>query len=622
MNDKNDHKLVRRAFDPLPLGAIQPARWLRNQLRIQADGLSGHLDEFWPAIKDSGWIGGGAEGWERGPYWLDGVIPLAVLLDDEGLREKVTRWMDYILTHQSEDGWLGPVKTKGPQANDPWPGFVALKAMAQYHEAFGDDRVVPAMLKFLRRLDTLVDEKPLADWAMFRWMDLLIPIHWVYERTGEDWLLDLAAKAKLQGYDWQTHFADFQHKERVPLEDSRYYTHVVNNAMALKGGAVWSRQSNDATDRDDAYRAIEMLDTYHGQVAGVFSGDEHYAGRSPSQGTELCAVAEYLYSLETLVAIVGDPALADRLEQIAFNALPATFKPDMWAHQYDQQANQVICRIDDDRPFASNGGDANIFGLEPNFGCCTANMHQAWPKFASSLWMRSPDGGLAAVAYAPCTVSAGLDSGAVRVTVDTEYPFRDTIKLTVEGGGTFALRLRIPTWAEGAQVSVDGGAPADAGGFHCIERDWSGSTRVELRLPMRTRLERRYHDSVAVLRGPLVYSLKIGESWKQVKGEAPHADWEVHPTTQWNYGLALDEGNPDASVSYETRPIGDCPFSPDGAPVEATVKGRLVPEWGLQHNAAGDLPQSPVTSEEPEVDLTLIPYGCTNLRVTEFPLIG
>ena len=54
--------------------------------------------------------------------------------------------------------------------------------------------------------------------------------------------------------------------------------------------------------------------------------------------------------------------------------------------------------------YTSNGPDANIFGLEPHFGCCLANMHQGWPKLASSLWMRTPEGGLAAVAYAPCTV--------------------------------------------------------------------------------------------------------------------------------------------------------------------------------------------------------------------------
>ena len=97
---------------PLPLGTIRPRGWLRNQLQIQANGLSGHLDEFWPDVRDSGWIGGDSDGWERGPYWLDGLVPLAFLLGDARLEAKARHWMEYILSHQREDGWLGPIKAK------------------------------------------------------------------------------------------------------------------------------------------------------------------------------------------------------------------------------------------------------------------------------------------------------------------------------------------------------------------------------------------------------------------------------------------------------------------------------------------------------------------------------
>src|SRR5215216_6702114 len=99
-----------QALTPLPLGQIQPAGWLRAQLRIQADGLSGHLDEFWPDIANSRWIGGDAEGWERGPYWLDGLVPLATLLDDARLKALAAHWVERILASQQADGWLGPVQ--------------------------------------------------------------------------------------------------------------------------------------------------------------------------------------------------------------------------------------------------------------------------------------------------------------------------------------------------------------------------------------------------------------------------------------------------------------------------------------------------------------------------------
>jgi len=606
--------LAECAFLPMPLGSIRPNGWLLRQLRIQADGLSGHLDEFWNDIAKSGWIGGDAEGWERAPYWLDGFIPLAFLLDDEKLKEKSHRWMDYIISHQHSDGWLGPVHDKKYHEYDPWPVFIVLKAMTQYQEATGNERVIPAMERVLHRIDNLLDEKSLFDWGKSRWADLVLSIYWLYARTSEKWLLDLSAKVKEQGYDWRRHFAEFQFKDKV-TKDFSQITHVVNNAMAVKSPGVWYRQSKDEGDRESVFQVMGMLDTYHGQATGIFTGDEHYAGKDPSQGTELCAVVEYMFSLESLFSILGDIRLSDRLEKIAFNALPATFKPDMWAHQYDQQANQVICKVAEDRVYTNNGPDANIFGLQPNYGCCTANMHQGFPKFASHLWMRTHDDGIVAAAYAPSTASFEIKGRPVQVSLETDYPFDKSLRFIIKADQPvrFPLYLRIPEWSKDAEVENTHPEP---GSFHCIEKEWVGNTSVTLLLPMRAEIQRRYHNSISIERGPLVYSLKIGEEWKKVGGEEPHADWEVHPTIPWNYALQIDK-----EIEFRSKALGDCPFSPDGSPVQATVKGRRIPEWTMEHNAAGQLPESPVDSIEPLECLLLIPYGCTNLRVTEFPVL-
>ncbi len=409
---RSENLLAESIFQPLPLGSIKPAGWLLNQLHIQANGLSGHLDEFWPDVARSGWIGGDAEGWERGPYWLDGIVPLAFLLNDDNLKKKVYRWMDYILTHQYPDGWLGPIKDQRYKEYDPWPIFIVLKAMTQYQEASNDERVIPCMEKVLHKMNSLLDERPLFDWGKSRWADGVLSIHWLYERTNEQWLISLSAKIKEQGYDWRKHFAEFIYKDKITSGFSQV-THVVNNAMAIKSPGVWFRQSHDDADKASVFQILEMLDTYHGQATGIFTGDEHYAGKNPSQGTELCAVVEYMFSLEKLISILGEVKLADRLEKIAFNALPATFSPDMWAHQYDQQANQVICKIAEDRIYTNNGPDANIFGLEPHYGCCTANMHQGFPKFTAHLWMKSRDGGLVATAYAPSVVKTDINGQSV-----------------------------------------------------------------------------------------------------------------------------------------------------------------------------------------------------------------
>jgi len=620
---QNRAPLAPNAFQTLRLTTVKPRGWLLNQLNLQANGLSGHLDEFWPDLgPNSGWLGGTGESWERGPYFLDGLVPLAFLTNNPVLIAKVNKWINWTLDHQTPAGWIGPTKN-----HDWWPNFVMLKVLTQYYEATNDFRVLPLMTKYFAYQAARLDKLPLKEWAVYRWQDEVLSIIWLYNRTGNRALLDLARKLHAQGKDWNAQAANFPFKEKVTGPAANLDSHGVNNAQALKAAAVWSLITNNDVDRAAIPRMFQVLDEYHRLPNGMFSADEHFAGQDPSQGIELCAVVEAMFSLETDLAITGNASFADRLEKIAYNALPATITEDFWAHQYDQQPNQVMCSLSK-RKWSTNGPESNLFGLEPNFGCCTANMHQGWPKLAASLWMATNDGGLAAIVYAPSEVTTTIADTAVTVEEQTDYPFRDTIQLSVRPAHAlaFPLKLRIPAWAQDARLTINGAAQPTPklGSFVEINRTWNPGDTVTLQFPMAVRTSTWFHNSVSIERGPLVYSLKINQSWRQEKQTGRSKDWELFPTTPWNYALLLDPANPSPAFTTSEGPIKDQPFSFSAPPVTLITKGRRVPEWELESDSAGLLPASPMrcakaTCPQPVESLELIPYGAAKLRITAFP---
>ncbi len=617
----------------LPLGSIRPAGWLERQLQIQAKGLSGHLDETWPDVgPDSGWLGGKGESWERGPYYLDGLVPLGYLLDDAGLKAKAQKYIDWTLDHQQSNGMIGPASN-----DDWWPRMVMLKVLTQYHEVTADPRVIPLMDRYCRHQLEALPARPLRDWGKFRWQDAALSVVWLYNRTGSAYLLDLARLLHSQGYDWMAQYADFKYTEKVTeqflkleqgngLKDPALATHGVNNGQAVKAGPVWSLVSGSATDRAAARRMIDELNQYHGLPNGMFSCDEHLAGRDPSQGSELCTVVEYMYSLEHALAISGEAALGDHLERLAFNALPGTFSDDMWAHQYNQEPNQVECSLHH-KPWVSDGPESNLYGLEPNFGCCTANYHQGWPKFTASLFMLSgtnnDDEGLAAVAYAPCEVRTRIRGVSVHLQEETDYPFRGAIRLVVNPAQPlkFPLRLRIPAWAAGTTVSVNGEhQPApQSGSFTAVERTWKSGDRVEIHFPMKPTVSTWYRKSVAVERGPLVFSYGIGENWVKLRDRGMTADWQVFPSSAWNYALRLDSADPAKDLVVTEDRIGDHPFSRHDPAVRIEAGAHRVDAWRAEDGAANLIPESPVAGAQPVERITLIPYAAAKLRITAFP---
>ena len=601
-------------FRALP-GAIKPKGWLRRQLEIQAQGLSGHLDQIWPDVKNSRWIGGDREGWERVPYWLDGFIPLAWILDDEDMKARAKRYMDAILAGQQEDGWICPCGEKERSTYDMWALLLIAKVMTVYADYSGDPRVQPALERALKQFSHFLDGHTLFGWGASRWFEGLIAIFWLYDKTQEPWLEELGQKLRSYGVDYEKLFKPFRHTKAE--RNWSFNTHVVNLAMALKSGALAAQLEGGDPDAL-ALLMLDKLGRYHGTATGHFTGDECLAGNSPVQGTGLCSVVEAMYSYEVLLAVSGNPIWADRLEMLAFNALPATCSEDMWTHQYDQQVNQIACKLlpEDQTVFLTNGPDSHLFGLEPNFGCCTANFNQGWPKLAASCFMGGPNGGLVSALPLPCELNTKINGIPVQCEVESEYPFKGQVTYHVKAQRPveFTLYIRIPGWADRAWLD---GRPVPTGGYFTVRRTWREDT-IALRMEFDARLEDRPRKMHCLRRGPLLYSVPIAQRWEQmeykkngVERKYPYCDYQVFPESDWAFGFAGDE------FTAQEKEVGEIPFSFEHPPV--TVEASMAPlPWREENGVAAILPESrePLAAAR---KMELIPYGCARLRMTEMP---
>lgn len=595
---------------------IKPEGWLRRQLEIQAAGLSGNLDKMWPDVRDSAWLGGDREGWERVPYWLDGFIPLAHLLDDEDLLARANRYVHAIVDRQQADGWICPCAPEQRATYDLWAVLLIGKVLALHCEFVDDQQVEDALYRTMKNLHDLMaaGEVRLFDWGKFRWFEGLVALMHLYQRQPEDWMLALGRMLREQGADYAALTPLWQR----PMNQWRQETHIVNLCMMLKYEALCCAFFGE--EPTGVCEALwRELEEHHGTAVGTFTGDECLSGTSNTQGTELCAVVELMYTCEWCYAVTGDSIWAERLEKVAFNAMPATFTDDMWGHQYDQMVNQAACVEFPGRShFRTNNGESHLFGLEPNYGCCTANMHQGWPKLALHA-IQQTDDGLCVAHLLPVRAQTKVDGKAVDIRVETEYPFRMCAKITVDcfEGEAFTLKLRVPAWAK--DVRLNGQKARVQQGSITLRKAWQGSESILLEMSAAPHFVRRPTGLKTVEFGTLVFSLPIETEYRMreytrhgVERKFPYCDYELIPTSAWNYGFA------DASLIVEEHPVDAVPFSSKRPAV--TVRAHLAPvEWPWE-DGFDTVPAVKPASNVPcgDVrDMTLIPYGCAKLRMTE-----
>lgn len=620
----NRSPLLATPLRKLPIRAITPEGWIRKQLELEAAGFTGHLDQVSPWLNktDNAWLtpdAKGKNGWEEVPYWLRGFGDLGYVLGDKRIIAEAKVWIDAVIASQAPDGYIGPRDNlkRNDGKPDIWPNMLMLNALQSYYEYSGDKRVIDCLTRYYKWELTIPDKDFLLSyWEPQRVGDNIASLYWLYNRTGDAMLLNVVKKLHHGGADWVDGVANW---------------HGVNFAQAFREPAEYYELSHDKAHLNATETDYETMRGMYGQVPGGLYGADENARKGfvdARQATETCTMVEMMWSDEMLMELTGSSTWGDRCEDVAFNSLPASMTPDLKSLHYLTAPNLIAIDDRNHAPDIDNGGDMFLFNPY-DYRCCQHNSGMGWPYYAEHLWMATADNGLAAVLFGPCTVHAQVGSGSpVTIHETTHYPFDEhvTFHVTPATPTAFPLRLRCPAWCQGAKLSLNGKPLKQpligGGGFISVERTWKAGDTLVLTLPMEvTELTWPAQGrGMSVQRGPLSYSLKIGEDVRRGPGGSDAwPTWAIGATTPWNFGLFHDGSY---EVVKRPWPADDQPFTLASAPIELVTKGREIDGWQEDRlGMVGLMQPSPAATSEPVTPLTLVPMGAARLRISVFPVV-
>ena len=292
----------------------------------------------------------------------------------------------------------------------------------------------------------------------------------------------------------------------------------------------------------------------------------------------------------------------------------------------------------------------------PGTECCPGEVNRIMPNYVSRMWMGAGDGGLVAAFYGPSQITVNLGDSGQEVTIieETQYPFSEQINFRVHTGQPvkFTLWLRIPGWCQNPGLSINGDEHPEKlmpGSFVPISRTFSDGDVIGLTLPMELKLQSWKRGGISIERGPVVFALRIDEDWQvdvsDAKSTPEFPAWNLYAASDWNYALAVDQEHLAQQIEIIQRDVSADPWNLDQPPIELRVPARKVNGWKIKKakkvknlvwrdqvetkiTTKGDFRFTPNLPKPKKLNkmladkvetITLVPYGCTHLRITIFP---
>ena len=610
------------AFEEAPVSSIRPTGFLREFLRRQADGLTGHPEKLGYPFSGTMWEGAlsrivftegvycgddepkdceGEEFWKSGMWWpyeqtayqLDGMARVAAFVEAPALLERVRRNLDWTFAHANPTN--GDLFASLSASPSQWPLVVFFRAAMAYAEQTGDwDRVVKA---FAAHFEGKKDSR--TNWNIGARDGLNIEgMLKVMEFTGDRTLLDDAVTI------WK------RNNESKQLGRQKHVIqHGVSLSEILKIPCLLYLYTGERAYLDQAKAAVENVYEMDEQADGLFSCNEFTSGRDPRQGHETCVTADMMWSLGYFLQADGDVKMADRMERIAYNALPGSCTKDFKRHQYLSSVNQAVCG-----PFAQsahfNYGESTWRQYRAAHfpQCCTGNISRSMPSFVRRMWMlEAATGNPTAMLYGPSEFRGKADGVDYVIVEDTQYPFEDEVRFTLKSERPLkvTLRCRIPTWCDSP----------DAGKL--VSRTLETGKTLALALPSTLKLEsdRHWHW---LRRGPLTFSFVPPATVEEETPGDPFTALRIEPKAgEWNYAFDLDEVRAAvASAKVEFSKV-DYPFEEPA--VRLRIPVRRIREWQVLDEQRF-MPDPPLfahpTGERAEIEF--VPYATTLQRITCF----